>query len=386
MTKVFVLSDDGVPSGFGRISMEINTRLAKRGYTIHAASIQYDGLLPAAYNGERLAYDVSALGGRAWLEEAVKVIHAVQPDVVLVVQDAPYAQGLRSIQSIDWTRVGFAVITPVDGAPIYPAWIDTLKRAGGVGTISQFGVETMRRQGVEAQLVRPGVNQDVFYPLTADRRAEVRAALNIAPDAFVVGSMCMNQGRKAISLMVKAFMDFAADKPTARYLMDMDAQSPAGWDIPALCQQHGWDASKIIFRADAMRAGIVDLRERYGVLDAHMVISHREGYGLPLAEAQACGVPSIALDYCSGTEICGDGRGVLIKALDYGVPGTWGGAVDKFPDMDDLREKLQALYSDTTHRAYVAQRGRAWAQQQTWDAAAINAQAVIDKARRTVTP
>ena len=54
MTKILVLSDDGVASGFGRISMHLNSALVKRGYSVMAASIQYDGLLPPSYEGAPL--------------------------------------------------------------------------------------------------------------------------------------------------------------------------------------------------------------------------------------------------------------------------------------------------------------------------------------------
>jgi glycosyltransferase involved in cell wall biosynthesis len=279
------------------------------------------------------------------------------------------------------------VLTPVDGAPLYPQWVSLLKGADGVLTISQFGVETMRQAGIAAELCRPGVDGNVFFPYSDARKTDLRARLNIAPDAFVLGSMCMNQGRKDIPAMLRAFFAFSADKPSARYLMDMEALSPAGWDIPAICQQNGWDAGKIIFRADAARVGL-SLPERYNLLDAHAVIAHREGYGLPLAEAMCCGVVSIALDWCSGTEIAGDGKGILVQALDYTSVSTWGGALDKYADPVDLASKLQWLYDAPHERKAIAQRGMTWSRLQSWDAAADSVQKVIERViekRRAVT-
>lgn len=387
MPKLFVLSDSGTPTGYGRIVDEVFPRLAKRGYEIFAAGINYDGLLPPAYDGEKLPYWVAALGGKDWLTESARVISVYDPDIIIVAQDAPYAEGLRNAP-LDWSKYGFVIITPVDGTPIYPRWIENAQRADAVLNISQFGVDAYRKVGVEAHLLRPGINGNRFFRLPDDARAGIRAKLGVAPGAFVVGSMCMNQGRKAITLMMRAFFEFAQDKPTARYLMDMDPISPAGWDIPAVCKQQGWDIGKIIFRHDAIRMGITDLRERYNALDAHMVISHREGYGLPLAEAMACGVVSIAQDYCSGPEIVGEGRGMLIPTTGYGVPGTWGGAEDYFPDMRALVMSLQALYDGPAERAVIAERGMKAAREWTWDSAADAMQAAIDgvMARRALIP
>lgn len=377
--KILIISDDGIASGYGRISMEVNARLQRRGVELMAASIYYDGLLPPTNEGKALPYWVASLAGKPdWVAAVVNLIGAYQPDVIMVIQDAPYAQQIRSAP-IDWSRYALVVITPVDGAPVYAPWVDMLKQADGVLSISQFGVDTHRKAGIHSELCRPGIDPDAFFPMNADDRRAVRQKLGIDPDAFVAGSMCMNQGRKDIPAMLEAFFAFASDKPTARYLLDMEATSPAGWDVPALCQQNGWDAGKLLFRDAAFHAGITSLRERYNLLDAHMVISHREGYGLPLAEAMACGVVSIALDYCSGTEICGDGRGVLVKAIDYASVSTWGGALDKHPDTADLTTKLQMLYDNPDEKRAIARRGMAWARQQTWDRAADAVHGVLER-------
>lgn len=381
--KILVISDDGVASGYGRITMEVNTRLHKRGYEIMAASIMYDGLLPATLDGTPLPYWVAALAGKPnWLESAISVINAWQPDIIHVVQDAPYAEAVRNT-SVDWSRYAFVVTTPVDGAPVHPNWIALLKAADGALSISQFGVDAHRAAGVASELCRPGVDPNAFFAMSLFDRTNMRHRLGIAADAFVVGTMATNQGRKDIPDMLRAFFAFASDKPTARYLMDMERTSPAGWDIPALCAQQGWDASKLIFRDDAVRAGIVTMRARYNVLDSHMVISHREGYGLPLCEAMACGVVSIALDYCSGTEICNGGKGILIPPIAYDSIGTWGGAVDKYPQVDKMTSALQMLYDNPDERRAIAKRGMEWARAQTWDHAADAVARVYERVMAT---
>lgn len=386
MTTILTISDDGMSSGFGRISAVVNKGLQKRGYQIIAQSLAYDSLLPARYDGEILPYHVGALqpytvptpGRPFWTDCVLNVINAVQPDIIWVTQDAPYGTMVRNLP-LDWSKYAFIITTPVDGAPIYPEWVEMVKNADAALTISEYGVKAFAQQGASVGLCRPGVDTDKFYRLPDEQRREWRAKMGLA-DNYVVGTFCMNQGRKCISMMLEAFMEFSKGHPEARFWMDMEEQSPAGWNIPALCQQAGWDINKLVFRRHAMERGVTDLNARYNCLDMHMVISHREGFGLPLVEAQAAGVLSMAQDYCSGTEICGNGNGVLVKPSDVTVLGTWGGARDFFPDMKDFVEKLEWIYANPTERAAIAERGMKEARSHTWTPAIDAAQAAVEKA------
>jgi glycosyltransferase involved in cell wall biosynthesis len=370
MTKILIIGNSAVPDGYGRIADNVALRLHKRGYQIFAASLAYDGLLPPQYDGQALPYWVASVAGHPnWTEQVAAIINSVQPDVVWVCQDAPYSEGIRNIP-LDWSRYKFIMTCAVDGVPVYPQWLKTAKKADAVLSISQFGVDALKRQGVEAKLLQPGIDPDRFFQIPADKRLEIRAKLNIKPDAFVLGMVAQNQGRKDIPSVVRGFYEFAQDKSDARLLLDMDRVSPAGWDIPGMiCEPNGYDVSKIIFRDDCIRAGVTDLRERYNVMDAHTVLAHREGFGIPLVEAQACGVVSIAMDYTSGTEICGGDKGVLVKPLPFDQISTWGGAVDKFPDIAHFVEGLQMLYDQPERRTLIAQAGMAWSRAHTWDGA-----------------
>lgn len=378
--KVLIVSDNGVPTGYGRIADEVGVRLKRRGYDVLALSYYYDGLLPAQLDGMPLPYHVGVLSGKPnQVAEVGKVIGAWQPDVVLSIQDFPYHVNLFYAPVADWSRIGRVLITPIDGVPIYPDWVKLAKHVDGVLTISEFGVQALANAGVRAELCRPGVNTDRFFRKSEKERHVIREKLGIPADGFLLGTMCMNQGRKAITLMLQGFMAFAKDKPGARYLLDMDEISPAGWNIPAVIEQQGWDASRVIYRSDAIRAGVIDLCDRYNALDAHVVLAHREGYGLPLAEAMACGVVSMALDYCSGMEIVGEGRGCLIRDTGHTVPGTWGGAEDRYPDMAHFVEQLNWLYHNPAEREAMAQRGMAWARAQTWDRATDAVHGVLER-------
>ena len=387
MTKILIIGDSGVPDGYGRIADNVALRLHKRGYQIFAASIAYDGLLPPQYDGVHLPYWVASMAGHPnWTEQVAAIINSVQPDVVWVVQDAPYSENVRNIP-LDWSRHKFIMTCAVDGVPVYPQWLKTAHKADAVLSISQFGVDALKRQGVEAKLLQPGIEPNKFFSLPNSKRLELRAKLNIEPSAFVLGMVAQNQGRKSVPAVIHGFYKFAVDKPSARLLLDMERVSPAGWDIPGMiCEPNGYDLSKIIFRDDCIRAGVTDLCDRYNVMDAHTVLAHREGFGLPLTESQACGIVSIAMAYCSGDEICGDGKGVLVKPLPFETTSTWGGAIDKFPDIDDFVSGLQMLYDSPEQKKIIAQKGMEWSRNHTWDNSTDVVMSVIEKVLNTPRP
>ena len=98
MTHILVVGNDGTPDGFGRINMEINSRLVRRGYRITAASLSYDGLLPPNYEGAPLPYHVAAMGGKPnWPECVIAIANTVQPVIIHVVLDAPYCEIVRNL-------------------------------------------------------------------------------------------------------------------------------------------------------------------------------------------------------------------------------------------------------------------------------------------------
>lgn len=243
----------------------------------------------------------------------------------------------------------------------------------------------MRQAGRRVSLCHPGVDTHEFYPADADEKKALREKAGFGADDYIVGVVCMNQGRKAISQMIAAFHEFARDKTRARLILDMEKASPAGWDIPRLLEQMGWteeERARVKYQVDLFSASpdMLPLRNRYALMDAHMVIAHREGFGLPLLESMACKIPTLALDWCSGPEIVGNGRGYLVKRIDYMEHGCWGGARDAFPDMRDLVNGLRVFYELPGQAAATAEQGYAWAIKQTWDTTADQVEAVIQEA------
>ena len=368
MTSILLVSDCGVPSGYGRIADEVATRLVKRGYSIVAASVLYDGLLPArrAFS-EVLPYHVASLRDRPdWAHRVKLMAESAAPDIVLVIQDATHVEAVRH-SGIDWSQHAFVAITPVDGKPIAINWQALIRGADAAMTISEFGVQAYREAGIQVGLCRPGVDTNYFYEHSPEERLQLRGKINLPLDSFIVGTFAMNQGRKLVPNMLEIFFKFAIDKPNCYYLLDMEPASAGGWDIMGLCKQNGWDTDKLLFRQQ-VEATLPEVRDRMNLLNVQMVISEREGYGLPLVESQACGVIAMAQDWSSGNEITGGGKhGLLVRPIDYKTYSGWGGARNAFPEIEHAVELLNQAYGDLPARWALKEAGKKWARSHTWD-------------------
>lgn len=385
MSKKVLIYGDFLPTGFGRICRALGLYLQRNGYDVRGACVQWDGLLREVVGN--IPFEIAPLNGRdngqgpaGFARVMSNIIAATKPDVLISVQDFPYHEALRATP-IDWSVVGHIAITPVDGVPIADHWAKLVPQFDAFMTISQFGVDAFHAAGMDAYLCPPGADTSEFSRLPDDQRAQLRERLNIPPGAFVAGVMAMNQGRKDFPSMIAGFAQALRHKQDAYLYLDCEPVSPMGWDIPnMLLKRNGIDPAKVRFRGDAVSAGLESLNERYNLLDVHMVLAHREGYGLPHGEAMATGCPSITNDYCSGQEIMGDNeRGWLIPAAPPhpAAYGTWGGAVDVWPDMAMLIAALRDAYDKPAERLARGARGHEWVtNDRTWDHAsrAVEAQ------------
>jgi glycosyltransferase involved in cell wall biosynthesis len=125
---------------------------------------------------------------------------------------------------------------------------------------------------------------------------------------------------------------------------------------------------------------VLSLNERYALLDQHMVIAEREGFGLPHVEAMACGVPTAAISYCSGQEVTQLGEtGLLVGVTGYRI-GTWGGARGALCDVADLARQLRWLYDHPAERAAMSARALAYGQNRTWLTACLAVEQAIKAA------
>lgn len=254
---------------------------------------------------------------------------------------------------------------PVEGSPIPSRWLPLLESMARVVTFTRYGQAALYQLGLKKPVacIPLGVDADLFRPLP-DRR-KVRAEWGLA-DRFVVGCVARNQPRKQFPILLRAFARFAQDCAEAFLYLHTDPDDQ-GWDLIELSRHYGV-ADRLGFTAGlayVLGVSTSELNEIYNLFDVFVLPSMAEGFGLPILEAMAAGVPVVTTDYAAGAELA-RGRGRLIRVAQW-ITGAEHDTDLALADEDHLVEILKHLYASSEEREQLAQKGRVYAEEWTWD-------------------
>lgn len=200
---------------------------------------------------------------------------------------------------------------PVDHDPAPPIVREVLKTAWQPIAYSQWGWNRLREADFDPLYVPHGIDTEIFKP---GGREATRARLKINPDTFVAGIVAANVGtpsRKAFDEQFRAFAIFHKRHPDSLLYLHTLMDPPDSEDLWRMLEDSGIPegAFKIIDQYQYARALTKgdDMANVYAMLDVLMNVSHGEGFGLPIVEAQACGTPVIVGNWTSMPELVGAG-------------------------------------------------------------------------------
>ena len=213
-------------------------------------------------------------------------------------------------QAINVIETPWAALTPVDGTPIQRATIERLEKVEYPVAFSRHSWELMRDTGIDASYIPHGIDCDVFKP---GDKAKARKLLNIPQDYYLVTMVAANKGypsRKSFPEALQAFARFQKRHDNALlYLHTTREPFGSGGNgvyFDPLVDELGIPRQSIVFPPqNEVLIGIPDdqMAHIYQASDVLLSPSMGEGFGLPIAEAQACGCPVITQDCSSMTEL-----------------------------------------------------------------------------------
>lgn len=331
-------------SGYGQQTALTVPRIAAEGHDVavncffglEGAAINWNGI--NCYPTDRTRFGIEMLpeyaAHHAGSREKCHVLTLM--DVWVMMQGVPGFSGLK-----------FTCWTPIDHDPAPPMVVEFLRRVNArTIAMTRFGESRLQAAGFDPMYAPHGVDTKIFKP-NPEQAAETRERMKIPSDAFVVGMVAANQGipsRKSFPQVFDAFSVFHRKHPNSILYLHTDiAGRIGGIDLNALSQMCG-------IPPEAMRAteytplhvGLSqqDVASVYGIFDVLAMPSMGEGFGIPLIEAQACGVPVITTNWTAMSELCG--AGWLVEG-DRFYDGTQR-SFQKLPAVSEIVKGLESAY------------------------------------------
>jgi glycosyltransferase involved in cell wall biosynthesis len=231
---------------------------------------------------------------------------------------------------------------PIDHDPVPVPVLEALKSAVYPMVYSRWGQRVLADAGVQAAWVPCSAPSDVFKP--SDKKA-ARKTLGIIDKAkFIVGVVAANkdpQDRKGFSESLQAFAKFAEGHEGAYMYLHTDVSGPI--NVLAIAESLG--IRKRIIQCDPLgyKLGMLDtgyMVNAYNACDVLLNLAKSEGFGLPILEAQMCGVPVVATDFSTTDELLW--AGWKVKGQPHWSPGQDSWRI--IADVDAAADALEFAY------------------------------------------
>ena len=208
-------------------------------------------------------------------------------------------------------RLNWVPWTPVDHDPPPPAVVEILKGHSAIVkpiAMSKFGQAALKKEGIDVYYIPHGINTHLFTP-NEEWGKEIRQQEGWE-DKFIVGTVGTNTiERKNWIANLKAIKEFASRHSDVILYMHTEMTHNMGINLHALRESLGVENITFYPRFESMVIGIrsEQLARFYNTFDVFLLPTKGEGFGIPLIEAQACGVPVITTNCTAQAELVGGG-------------------------------------------------------------------------------
>jgi glycosyltransferase involved in cell wall biosynthesis len=221
-----------------------------------------------------------------------------------------------------------------------------------------------------------GVDTSVYHPLPENDRRDIRKHLfhgQVEVDDFLIINVSQHQKRKGLAqtlIVFKTIKEMRPDLSVKLYMHMASKNRDEGTDLREVAEQLGLQDGIDVFYGDgSFKNGYAVTSEEtlnrvYNSADLLLSTSYGEGWGMPITEAMAAGLPVAAPRHTSLEELLADGRGILFDTLGHDMIIGDNSRLRPRSDTNDAARRIieAATTTEGQHSlAAIAERGRAWA-------------------------
>lgn len=249
-------------------------------------------------------------------------------------------------------KMNMACWVPVDHEPAPPRVLDFFRESGAIPiAMSKFGQRMLKE--FDPLYVPHGIDTSVYKPIDKKTAREVT---QMPQDKWLVGMVAANKGnpsRKCFAEALMAFKQLAEGNPDVGLYLHTEAQGIFnGVDLPRLIREIGIPGDQV-YLSDQERllfnpVGHETMAHVYSSLDCLLSPSAGEGFGIPVLEANACGVPAIVTDFSAQAEVCGSGWKVGYEPY-WTTQSSW----QAHPRVEEIAQALKECYGRQDNRVKV---------------------------------
>lgn len=387
MTRILFIGDLAA-TGFGTVTTDLGRALLAMGADVRFVSQNEMGTLPEPFASR--AVDLALLvmsqtefgadGMQDFLPDLIAgsaplvTLHngdewgEWKPDAVLLLGDFAAARLFSRPYMTSFASVPTFHYVPIEGTDLPPSWAALWKTLRPVA-MSKFGqVEIAKVTGELPPIAYHGVDTEVFHPVsptnpihvpvgddktvTLQSKDACKSFFGMDPRRTVIFRADRHMPRKGYNSLLRAVAPVLETRPNvslAIHCMGYDEGGNLFDSISKLPELVRGQISVTNLRGVPREA----LVAMYNAADLYVSTS-AEGFGLTIAEALACGVPCVGLDYSAVPEVIGP-AGLVVP-----VAGLYDNEYDHYwavPDEAKFGEAVAYLVDHPARRRSLGQQG-----------------------------
>lgn len=237
---------------------------------------------------------------------------------------------------------------PVDHEPIPAAVLKGIEGAHMPLSYSKWGRDMLTKAGIQNTYLPHGLEPSIYRVLPREEVLRFKRETFRGDNLHLSIMVAANKGtpdRKWFQGQLRAWADFAKDKPNARLYIHTDMTTVhGGIDFPVMNAQLGIGEKVLFPNRYHYRMGHPPeyMSWLFNAADVYLGAAMSEGFGIPIIESQSCGTPVVVTNFSAMPELVRWGE--IVDVADY----VWTpmNAYQAWPSVTDMTAKLNKLYAE----------------------------------------